>query len=304
VSDTLRASFLGLGAMGLPMARNIARAGFPLTVWNRTASKMQELGAKGARVAATPREAAAAADVILICVPSSDEVRDVLTRTDGVFAGAARGSIVVDCSTIDPNASRSFHALAAERGLHFLEAPLSGGTMGAAAGTLTLMVGGDAATLERALPVLKSVGKNIFHLGGPGAGQTTKLCNQMIFAAQMVAVAEAYALLGRAGIDPKLATDVFAVSSANCTAVAQRVPIPGLQPGMPASEGWKPGFATEWMAKDLHLAEEFARSLTQPVMQVALDHQIMRMAMRHGYAKLDISTVGKMMIEDWTEDGG
>lgn len=291
----MRVAFIGLGAMGLPMAKNIARAGFALTVWNRTAAVAQGVAELGATVASSPRDAAAAADVILLCLPTGLEVGDVLERSDGVLAGAARGSIVVDCSTIDPQASRGFAARCAQSVVDFLEAPLSGGTIGATNGTLTLMIGGDAAVLERARPVLQAVGKNLFHVGGPGAGQTVKLCNQMIFAAQMVAVAEAYTLLGDTGIDPKLATEIFMVSTADCVAVRGRVPVPGVQPGAPPSNDWTPGFATEWMAKDLHLVEELARSLTRFVPQAALNHQMMRLTMEAGHAKRDLSIVGDVL---------
>jgi 3-hydroxyisobutyrate dehydrogenase len=277
------------------MAKNIARAGFALTVWNRTASVADAVVELGATAASSPRDAAAAADVTLLCLPSSPEVGDVLERADGVLAGAARGSIVVDCSTIDPQASRGFAARCAEHGVDFLEAPLSGGTIGATNGTLTLMIGGAAAVVDRARPVLQAVGKNLFHVGGPGAGQTVKLCNQMIFAAQVVAVSEAYTLLGDAGIDAALATEIFSVSTADCSAVRGRVPVAGVQPNAPASNDWKPGFATEWMAKDLHLAEELARSLTRFVPQAALNHQLMRLTMEAGHAKRDLSILGQVL---------
>ena len=286
--------------MGAPMARNILRGGFPLVVWNRTATKTHDLRDAGAGVAATPAEAARGADVVMVCVPSSPEVHALLTRSDGILAGIERGKAIVDCSTIAPTASIEHHRLCADRGVDMLEAPLSGGTVGATNGTLTLMVGGDAGVLERVRPVLSAVGKNIFHLGPPGAGQAVKLCNNLIFAAQIVATAEAYALLVRAGLDPAKATEVFAVSTADCTAVRQRVPVAGVQPGAPASNAWAPGFATEWMAKDLHLTEEYAKSLGVPVLQTALDHQMLRIAMALGFAKLDLSVVGKM-VQDWSQ---
>ena len=294
-----RVAFLGLGAMGEPMARNLLRARGELRVWNRTAAKAEALRGLGATPCATPAEAAGGADIVMLCVPSSPEVYDLLTRPDGVLAGARPGTIVVDCSTIAPSASIQHERLCAERGVAMLEAPLSGGTVGAKAGTLTLMVGGDAAVLERVRPVLEAVGKNIFHLGGAGAGQTVKLCNNLIFAAQMVGVAEAYAILVRAGLDAAKATDVFLVSTADCTAVRQRVPVAGVQANAPASNGWAPGFATEWMAKDLHLAQEEAKALGVPCLQVSLDHQLLRIAMQMGYAKLDLSVVGKL-IQDWS----
>ena len=292
-----RVAFLGLGAMGLPMAEHVFAAGFPLTVWNRTPQKADGLVAAGAVRAATPRDAAQNADVVLTCLPTQDEVRDVLQRPDGLFAGFARGAAFVDTSTIDPSASKELIAQCAERGVDMIEAPLSGGTIGAKSGTLTMMIGGDAAVLERVRPVLESMAKNIFHVGGPGMGQTLKLCNQMIAGAQTIALAEAYAILHAAGVDAKLATDVFAVSTANCVAIQQRVPVPGVLPNSPATNGWKPGFATEWMAKDLFLAQTFARSLDLPVAQTAANLQCFEQSMQAGYRKLDQSIFGKVLID-------
>lgn len=292
-----RVAFLGLGAMGLPMSRNLLRAGFPLTVWNRTPAKAQALAAEGAAVAATPRDAAAAAGVVLTCLPTQLEVADVLGRDDGILAGIARGAVYVDTSTIDPTASIALAQRCAAVGVPMLEAPLSGGTIGAQAGTLTMMIGGDAAVLERVRPVLAAMGKNLFHIGGPGAGQTLKLCNQLIAGAQTIALAEAYALLHAAQVDPKLATDVFSVSTANCVAVQQRVPVPGVLPNSPASNDWKPGFASEWMAKDLFLIQQFARSLGVPVPSAAANLQLFEETLQAGYGKLDQSVVGKLMID-------
>jgi 3-hydroxyisobutyrate dehydrogenase len=277
------------------MASNIRKAGFPLSVWNRNAAKSAILESQGASVAATPSDAVREADIILMCLPAAEEVRDMLARNDGVFAGARRGSILIDCSTIDPKSSRDIAASCAARGIGFLEAPLSGGTIGAKNGTLTLMIGGDADLVERARPVLQTVGKNLFHVGGAGAGQTIKLCNQMIFAAQMVAVSEAFAIIDDAGIDPKLATQIFSVSTADCTAIRGRVPVPGVQPDAPASHDFEPGFATKWMAKDLKLVEELARDSNRPVVQSALNHQLMRLAMRAGFAEKDLSILGLVL---------
>jgi 3-hydroxyisobutyrate dehydrogenase len=292
-----RVAFLGLGAMGLPMAEHILAAGFPLTVWNRTAKKADGLVAGGAVRAASPKEAAGNADVVLTCLPTQDEVRDVLHRPDGLLAGFARGAAFVDTSTIDPSASQRMIAECAELGIDMIEAPLSGGTIGAKSGTLTMMIGGEAAVLERVRPVLESMAKNIFHIGGPGMGQVLKLCNQMIAGAQTVALAEAYAILHGAGVDAKLATDVFAVSTANCVAIQQRVPVPGVLPNSPATNGWRPGFATEWMAKDLFLAQQFARTLDVPVAQTAIDLQCFEQSMQAGYGKHDQSVFGKVLID-------
>jgi 3-hydroxyisobutyrate dehydrogenase len=293
----VRVAFLGLGAMGLPMSEHVLAAGFPLTVWNRSPEKARELVAAGATLAASPCDAAADADVILLCLPTQDEVRDILTRADGVLAGVRSGATIVDTSTIDPTASQQLIASCAERGIPMIEAPLSGGTVGAKAGTLTMMIGGDSAVLERVRPVLESMAKNIFHVGGPGMGQTLKLCNQMIAGAQTIALAEAYAVLHAAGVDAKLATDVFAVSTANCVAIQQRVPVPGVLPNSPATNEWRPGFATEWMAKDLFLSQQFARALDVPVAQTAANLQCFEQSIQAGYRKLDQSVFGKILID-------
>lgn len=297
MADSVRVSFLGLGAMGLPMSRNLLKAGFPLTVWNRSADKAHALAASGAKVAATPQDAAKGADVVMLCLPTQVEVRDVLTRPDGVLAGIAEGKTIVDTSTIDPTSSIELIAHCKSRGVEMIEAPLSGGTIGAEAGTLTMMIGGEQAVLDRVRPVLEGVGKNIFYVGGPGAGQTLKLCNQLIAGAQTIALAEAYAILHAAGIDAKLATDVFSVSTANCVAIQQRVPVPGVLPNSPATNGWKPGFATEWMAKDLFLVQQYARALSVPIQQTAANFQLFEESMQAGYAKLDQSVIGKVLID-------
>ncbi|HXF33034.1 MAG TPA: NAD(P)-dependent oxidoreductase [Candidatus Acidoferrales bacterium] len=297
MAQTTRVAFLGLGAMGFPMSRNLLEAGFPLTVWNRTASKAQALAGEGAKPVATPREAAQGADVVLLCLPTQVEVREILTRADGVLAGVAKGKTIVDTSTIDPTASQELIALAKSHGVEMIEAPLSGGTIGAEAGTLTMMIGGDKGVLEKVRPVLEAMAKNIFYVGGPGAGQTLKLCNQLIAGSQTVALAEAYAILHAAGIDPKLATDVFSVSAADCVAIRQRVPVPGVLPNAPATNGWKPGFATEWMAKDLFLVQQLAKVLAVPVMQTAANFQVLQQSVEEGYAKLDQSVIGKVLID-------
>jgi 3-hydroxyisobutyrate dehydrogenase len=297
MAQTTRVAFLGLGAMGFPMSRNLLAACFPLTVWNRTASKAQALAGEGAKPVATPREAAQGADVVLLCLPTQVEVREILTRTDGVLAGVAKGKTIVDTSTIDPTASQELIALAKSHGVEMIEAPLSGGTIGAEAGTLTMMIGGDKGVLEKVRPVLEAMAKNIFYVGGPGAGQTLKLCNQLIAGSQTVALAEAYAILHAAGIDPKLATDVFSVSAADCVAIRQRVPVPGILPNAPATNGWKPGFATEWMAKDLFLVQQLAKVLAVPVMQTAANFQVLQQSVEEGYAKLDQSVIGKVLID-------
>ena len=175
-----RVGYVGLGIMGMGMARNLVKAGFPLSVWNRTASKAEALAAEGATARATPAEVAANSDIIVICVSDTPDVEAVLLGENGIIHGAQAGSLVIDCSTISPQATQVMAEKLAAKGIAMLDAPVSGGSEGAAKGTLSIMVGGAATDFERAMPVFKAMGKTITHVGGTGAGQTVKLVNQVL----------------------------------------------------------------------------------------------------------------------------
>ncbi len=172
-----RIGFIGLGIMGRGMAANLLKAGFSLTVWNRTIARMDDLVAQGAHAGASPADVAARSDIIVVCVSDTPDVQAVILGDDGVIAGAAPGALVIDCSTISPQATREMAIALAEQGVAMLDAPISGGSEGAAKGTLSIMVGGDAEQFARALSVLQAMGKTITHVGGHGAGQTVKLVN-------------------------------------------------------------------------------------------------------------------------------
>jgi 3-hydroxyisobutyrate dehydrogenase len=207
------AAFLGLGAIGRPMAARLARGG-PLTVWNRTAERAEEFAREhGAAHAPTPREAAAGADVVITCLPTSREVEALLDGPDGLLAGLGRGALLLDCTSGDPTSSRRIAARLAERGVAFADAPVSGGTNGAEAGTLTIMVGGDEATFERARPILALMGSRIAHLGPVGAGHAVKAVNNALLAVNILAVGEGLAALVKAGVPARAALDVLNVSS-------------------------------------------------------------------------------------------
>jgi 3-hydroxyisobutyrate dehydrogenase len=195
--------FAGLGTMGQAMAANLARAGFPLTVWNRSPGRSAPLVKLGAREAASPARLAAESDVVVICVRDTPDVEEVLFGTSGVASGARGDLLVIDCSTISPAATRSFAARLAERGVRFVDAPVSGGSEGAQQGTLSIMVGGDAADVERARPFLDAMGKTITHMGPVGAGQATKAVNQVILAGAYLSVAEGIVLAIKSGLDPE-----------------------------------------------------------------------------------------------------
>ena len=199
----VRVGFCGMGTMGAAMAANVARAGFPLTVWNRTAGRAELPLSLGATETATPRELAAASDIVVVCVSDSPDVEQVLFGADGLAEGAAPGSLVIDCSTISPAVTRDLAERLAQQGVAMVDAPVSGGSEGAQKGTLTIMVGGDAADVERARPVLASMGANITHMGPIGAGQATKAVNQVILCGSYLGVAEGIVLAIKAGPRPR-----------------------------------------------------------------------------------------------------
>jgi 3-hydroxyisobutyrate dehydrogenase len=199
----LRVGFAGLGTMGRAMAANLARAGFPLTVWNRSPGRSGPLVELGAREAASPAGLAAESDVVVTCVRDTPDVEEILFGSGGIASGARRDLLVIDCSTISPAATRSFAARLADRGVHFVDAPVSGGSEGAQQGTLSIMVGGDAADVERARSILEAMGKTITHMGPVGAGQATKAVNQVILAGTYLGVAEGIVLAIKSGLDPE-----------------------------------------------------------------------------------------------------
>ncbi|QFG02221.1 NAD(P)-dependent oxidoreductase [Tepidiforma bonchosmolovskayae] len=270
-----RVGFVGLGIMGGPMAANLLAAGYELTVWNRTAAKTEPLAAAGARVAGSPAEVAAASEVTFTCVTASADVEAVVLGPGGVIEGATPGSIVVDCSTIAPATARKVHARLAERGVAMLDAPVSGGDVGAKAGTLAIMVGGDAETFERALPVLRAIGKTIVHVGPPGAGQVVKLCNQVAGGLNLLAMAEAISLCRRSGVDPAKMLEVVSAGAAGSWMLQH------LGPRAVAGD-FAPGFMVDLMQKDLGLVLEAAHETHTPLPGSALVRQLFEMLQARG----------------------
>jgi 3-hydroxyisobutyrate dehydrogenase len=288
-----KVGFVGLGAMGLPMTRNLLGAGHTVTVASRSRPPIDAALAAGARDGGDPAGVAAAADVVLLCVPDSPDVVAVL---DAMLPVLGPRHVVIDTSTIDPDVERAQHARVAERGARYLEAPLSGGTVGAERGTLTLMVGGDAAVLADVRPVLDAVGQLIVHVGGPGMGQVVKLCNNLVYAAQMVATAEATALAVRHGADLARLHEVLVHSSGDCTAVRTRLPVPGVLADSPATNGWKPGFMTDLMDKDVRLALAAGRAGAVPMPLTTLVQSSLAAASAAGHGREDFSAVAKVVF--------
>jgi 3-hydroxyisobutyrate dehydrogenase len=289
----MRIGFVGLGAMGLPMTRHLVEAGHAVTVSSRSRGPVEAAVAFGAVEGAGPRAVAEASEVVLLCVPSSPQVVEVV---DAMLPVLGSGTVVVDCSTIDPEVERAQHERVAATGAAFLEAPLSGGTAGAEAGTLTLMVGGDAATLERVRPVLDAFARLVVHVGGPGMGQVVKLCNNLVYAAQMQATAEAAALARTSGVDPARLFEVLTHATGDCVAVRTRLPVAGVVPESPASNGWRPGFMTDLMAKDLDLALAYGARAGVPLAGTAAVRQTLTAASTAGYGREDFSALAKVVF--------
>src|ERR1700758_4857829 len=240
---------IGLGLMGRPIGANLLKKGFSLTVWNRTASRAQELVSQGAKVAATPQQAAAASDVLMMIVSDPPAVEQVLWGKDGVFAGLRRGSVLVDSSTVSPELARRSAAACSERGIEYLDAPVTGGTWGAEKGELVMMVGGAGETLKRVEPVFEAIAKRWFHLGPNGAGQSVKLAMNMLLALEVDALAEALALTRAAGIPGERVVEVMQSSMG-------RAPVLDVKAPMLLKRDYPPSFPLRLMNKDLRLALE------------------------------------------------
>ena len=294
----MKIAFIGLGNMGAPMARNLLKAGHALTVFDLSAQAVGALVEAGAAAAASPKEAVTGAETVITMLPAAAHVRHVLTAADGVLAGIAKGVPIIDSSTIDPASVKAFAALAAEHGNTFVDAPVSGGTGGAAAGTLTFMVGGTAQAFEQVRPVLSAMGKNLVHCGDTGAGQGAKICNNLVLGITMAGVAEAMSLGEALGIDPKVLGGIINTSTGRCWSSDTYNPFPGVIETAPSSRGYTGGFGTDLMLKDLGLAGDAAKSVRQPVYLGALAQQLYQTVSSKGDGKLDFSAVIKLYRKD------
>lgn len=255
--------FIGLGIMGRGMTRNLLKAGFDVNVWNRTASKMDELAAEGAQKAASPAELASLCDIIITCVSDTPDVEQVILGESGVIERVRPGSLVIDMSTISPKATRAIAAKLREKGVAMLDAPVSGGSEGAARGTLSIMVGGAAADFERAMPVFQAMGKTITHVGAQGAGQMVKLVNQVLVVVNMLAAGEALLLAQAGGLDLEKTVNAVAGGAAGSWMWSNRAP-------QVIRRDWRPGFTIDLQQKDLRLALEAAEELGIPLIATAM----------------------------------
>lgn len=285
-----RIGFIGLGIMGRPMAGHLVKAGYAVTVWNRTAAKAADLVKSGARQGASPKDVAAQSDITVIMVADTPDVRQVVLDANGVLEGARRGSVVVDMSTISPVATREIAGRLAERGVEMLDAPVSGGEKGAIDAALSIMVGGKPEVFERVLPVFQRMGKNIIHIGGHGAGQVTKACNQLVLSLTILGVAEAIHLARKAGVDPSR------VRSALLGGFAQSRVLE-LHGQRMLEENYTPGFRTRLYHKDMGIVTETGRALGMPLLGAGLAAQLYQIAMNEGLGEMDYSVLAKVIGE-------
>lgn len=283
--------FIGLGNMGLPMAQNLARAGHAVTGFDLMPASVQQFVAGGGLSADDQAAAIAAADVVITMLPASRHVQGAYLGDTGILAQAKAGALLIDCSTIAPEVSREVAAAATAKGLRMIDAPVSGGTAGAAAGTLTFMVGGEEADLASARPLLEQMGKNIFHAGPSGSGQTVKICNNMLLGILMIGTSEAIRLGVANGLDPKVVSDVMAKSSGRNWTLEVYNPCPGVADNVPASRHYTGGFGVDLMLKDLGLAVESAGASGASVPLGELARRLYDIHSKSGAGGLDFSSI-------------
>lgn len=293
--------FIGLGNMGGPMAHNLLKAGHDLRVFDLSTGAVAALMEAGAKGADTASDVLQDAEIVFTMLPASAHVKAVYLGDDGLLAKVAPGVLLIDSSTIDPITAREVAKAAAAQGNAMLDAPVSGGTGGAAAGTLTFMVGGAELDFSRAQPILAVMGRNIVHCGGSGNGQVAKVANNMLLGISMIAVAEAMALGVSLGIDAKVLANIINTSSGRCWSSDTNNPYPGVLDNVPASRGYSGGFGTDLMIKDLGLATEAARQTRQPVILGALAQQLYQNFSCEGHGGLDFSAIIKSYLRGQEE---
>lgn len=287
--------FIGTGTMGLPMLTNLIRRGHRVTAYDSAAAALAAAVEAGATRATSAADAAGRCDLVVTMLPSSSHVEAAYLGAGGVLEGARAGLLCVDMSTIDPKVSRHVATALAEKGVRFLDAPVSGGSIGAHNASLAIMVGGRAEDLEFARPALSAMGANIIHVGEVGAGEAAKICNNLITGVAAVAVAEAFRIAQGLGVDAAILTDIISKSSGNTWVMQKAHPVPGVVDSAPSSRDYAPGFMTDLMAKDLSLAVGAARDLRIPVFMAPVAQQLLRLASSQGLGRQDFTAVYKLL---------
>lgn len=285
-----RIGFIGLGIMGAPMAGHLLAAGYPVTVYNRTRSRTEAAAERGAAVAETPRQAAANSDIVIVIVSDTPDVREVIAGENGVVHGIQKGSVVVDMSTVSPRLERELDAMLNEKGACLVDAPVSGGDVGARKATLAIMAGGSPESFERVRPVFEVLGKTITHCGPVGSGQLAKLCNQILVSVNLMAVCEAIRLAQRNGLDPLTMIQAIEGGAAGSWQLSN------LGPKI-VREDFAPAFMIDLMQKDMRLVMEAASASCTPVPGAALVHQLFHAAEAAGEGRAGTQALAKVLAE-------
>jgi 3-hydroxyisobutyrate dehydrogenase len=290
-----RIGFIGLGNMGGPMMRNLLKTGHQVTAYDLAPTLLASAKEAGAELAADPGEAARNVDAVITMLPAGQHVRAVYLDEKGVIASASAATLLIDCSTIDVDSARIVSAAAKGRALDMVDAPVSGGVAGAAAGTLTFMVGGSDQAFARAEPILKTMGKAIVHAGPSGNGQAAKICNNMMLGIQMISVAEGFALAEKLGLSAAKLFEISSKASGQCWSLTNYCPEPGLVPSAPSNRDYQPGFTAAMMLKDLRLAQQAAASAGAPTPLGAGAAALFALFAGKGREALDFSAIIQMI---------
>ncbi len=286
--------FIGLGHMGAPMAKNLLAAGFAVRVFDIVPEVVAPLVAGGAIAVDSVAAATQDADVVFTMLQTGEQVRNVCLGEQGIFANAKKSLLYIDCSSIDITVAHELHAYAHEKNIAMLDAPVSGGVSSAAAGTLTIMVGGRAADFQRAQNLFEKLGKKIIHAGAPGNGQAAKICNNLILGISMLAVSEGFSLAEKLGLDAKVFFDISNNASGQCWAMTNYCPVPGILPHAPASHDYQPGFTSHMMLKDLKLAQTAAASVNAAAPMGTQAAALYTQFINQGNAGVDFSGIIKL----------
>src|SRR5262245_14136660 len=290
----MKIAFIGLGNMGGPMAANLAGKGFQVGGFDIVPDNLERAAGQGIEAATSAEQAVKGADAVITMVPAG---RHVLDLYRSILKPAKPGTLFIDCSTIDVGSARESHDIAVKAEMQSLDAPVSGGTAGAAAATLTFMVGGERSAFERGNPILAAMGKRIVHCGEAGAGQAAKICNNMILGISMIAVSEAFVLASNLGLDAKALYEVASAASGQCWSLTTYCPVPGVGPKSPADNDYKPGFAGALMLKDLALAQQAASEAGASTPLGAHAEQLYRRFSEEGGATQDFSAIIRHLAE-------
>jgi len=287
--------FIGLGNMGAPMAANLLKAQHKVTGYDVVSGPLSNLELQGGKAAATAAEAAIAGDIVITMLPAGPQVRAVYLGPEGIIAKAKKGALLIDCSTIDVETARLVTEEAKKAGLDMLDAPVSGGVMGAQGGSLTFMVGGTEIAFKKGRPVLANMGRTIVHAGPAGSGQTAKICNNMMLAVSMIGVCEGFALAEKLGLPAQTLWDICSTSTSQCWAMTNYCPMPGPVAGAPSNRGYPAGFTAANMLKDLRLSQQAAGAAAAATPMGAAAANLYQLFVDGGKGALDFSAIMQLV---------